>query len=170
MKTCNRCLKTKTLQEFSKALSCKDGFRNYCKECQSAKKKEWYEQNKEHVLAKTAVWHENNPEKVREAKQKWANSHKQYASEYKKQYVKEHKNLINAHTSARRKRVQQRTPAWSNRKDLVAFYLNCPPGYHVDHIIPLNGKNVSGLHVLNNLQYLPAVENLQKGNKHAIHA
>lgn len=41
--------------------------------------------------------------------------------------------------------------------------------WHVDHIIPLNGNNVCGLHVWNNFAVIPKVENLRKGNNHSVH-
>ncbi len=57
-----------------------------------------------------------------------------------------------------------RMPAWADTKAIREFYKNCPEGYEVDHIIPLRGETVCGLHVLSNLQYLPMEENRRKGN------
>lgn len=58
-----------------------------------------------------------------------------------------------------------RTPSWSDKKAIRMFYNKCPKDMHVDHILPLQGDLVSGLHVLENLQYLAAEENISKSNK-----
>lgn len=59
----------------------------------------------------------------------------------------------------------EKRPLWANIPELKRIYDNCPDGYHVDHIVPLNGALVSGLHVEHNLQYLSAADNISKSNK-----
>jgi len=81
------------------------------------------------------------------------------------QWKKDNKETYNAYLASRKKRVKQATPKWADLNAIREFYYNCPEGYHVDHIIPLNGKEVSGLHCMENLQYLSAIENLRKSNK-----
>lgn len=107
------------------------------------------------------AWRERNPEKVKEARLR----HSSKGAEYSRTYYEKHKSdrirYINAH---RKPRVAAATPAWADKKAIRLFYINCPEGHHVDHIFPLHGKTVSGLHVMENLQYLPATENLRKSN------
>lgn len=61
-----------------------------------------------------------------------------------------------------------RTPIWADLEKIKSIYNSCPTGMTVDHIVPLQGVNVSGLHVHNNLQYLTAAENSAKNNRFLI--
>lgn len=85
---------------------------------------------------------------------------------YSKAYYESHVEESNAKNSLYRARKAQAIPSWADLEEIAVFYVNCPKGYHVDHIVPLNGSNVCGLHVINNLQYLLAEENLRKSNKY----
>lgn len=72
----------------------------------------------------------------------------------------------NAHRKAlRRARILQATPAWVDLITIKEIYDTCPEGWHVDHIEPLKGKFVCGLHVPWNLRHLPALDNIKKGNR-----
>lgn len=83
-----------------------------------------------------------------------------------KRYYERHPKRVLAKTRKYQADKLKRTPKWADLDAIKQFYENCPEGYHVDHIYPLRGKTVSGLHVLSNLQYLPARQNQSKGNKY----
>ena len=91
---------------------------------------------------------------------KWQKKNAEHLRDYQREYYKDKYRERNG-TNA--KRLRERT-VYNDKKEIAEFYRNCPEGFHVDHIIPLNGKNISGLHTISNLQYLPATENLQKSN------
>lgn len=90
---------------------------------------------------------------------------KQRAREYRAQWKRDNWGTYKAYLQARKQRVKQAAPKWANLAAIEKLYRECPKGCHVDHIIPLRGINVSGLHVEDNLQYLPALDNLKKSNK-----
>jgi hypothetical protein len=77
-----------------------------------------------------------------------------------------------ARCRARKAAKLKRTPAWSDSQAIEALYAEARLleeltgiQFHVDHIVPMQGELVSGLHVEANLQLLMAHENLSKSNK-----
>ena len=62
------------------------------------------------------------------------------------------------------RRIKRATPKWIDREQVKEVYRTCPEGYEVDHIIPLRGELVCGLHVHENLQHLTIEENRTKTN------
>lgn len=68
----------------------------------------------------------------------------------------------------KRRRVIQATPKWSDLTAIREIYrATRAAGLEVDHVVPIAGKNVCGLHVPNNLQMLSRSENASKGNSYA---
>ena len=95
---------------------------------------------------------------------------------YRKRWVAKNKDKVKKTASKRYKALKQQTPAWLTPEELeqikcvYATALFCSrslgESYHVDHIVPLQGDNVRGLHVPWNLQVLKAKDNFSKRHKH----
>ena len=88
--------------------------------------------------------------------------------EYDRQYYILNKGTKQVNNRKRKLAIKLRTPCWVDLEKMKEIYNECPSGYHVDHIIPLQGKLVSGLNIESNLQYLTKKENLAKSNKYII--
>jgi len=72
----------------------------------------------------------------------------------------------------RRAAEKQATPAWANRKAMLAIYAEAVRlteltgvEHHVDHIVPLQSPWVCGLHCEANLRIIPSYENQSKSNR-----
>ena len=85
--------------------------------------------------------------------------------EYAKIHYLENKSDYLANAARYRAQLGLAQPAWANEDKIKEIYKHCPTGYHVDHIFPLQSDWVCGLHVENNLQCIPANDNLKKSNK-----
>lgn len=153
MKQCSKCKILKEKAHFYKCKSQKDELNHWCKICfknlMSLKKNEKSIYDKNRYVTKSSEILRKNTD--------WKNRNKDRILKYNRDYI-----------AIRNKHVRSATPKWLNAdhiSKMIEFYRNRPSGYHVDHIVPLRAKNVCGLHVPWNLQYLPAIENLKKGNK-----
>lgn len=135
---------------------------SYCKQCKTAYQK----QNKDKKLLWQAKYRDSNREDLRQKRIDYYYSHWHEEKEYQKEWCKNNRHKLRAKDAKRRARLLQAIPKWADLKAIEEFYKNRPEGYEVDHIVPLQGKNVCGLHVIENLQYLSALENRRKSNKY----
>ena len=165
MKKCSHCKETKSLFDFHKNKLNKDGLSYQCKQCRKAGCAAYIQkltpEQKAYRNTFSARYKKENAEKV-----------KVYAEHYRKT------NKAKRAFLERKRQVSKknRTPSWLTSFDLlkmeclyqVAAMRTRESGFmwHVDHVVPLQGKTVSGLHVPWNLQVIPANENLRKYNKY----
>ncbi len=134
--------------------------------------REWYLKNRELTKARAKAWAEANPEKVAEAKRACRERRREEHNAYNREWFARNTEKRAAYEGKRRAAIASRTPSWlteddfwliqeaydlaKRRRDMLGF------DWHVDHVIPLHGRKVSGLHVPTNLQVIPGVENCRK--------
>lgn len=92
---------------------------------------------------------------------------------YMRAYVAANRLKWNAYRSSRRSYLRTATPPWADKAKIRRIYELCAKitletgvEHHVDHIVPLRGKKVCGLHTHENLQVLPGAHNRKKSAKH----
>jgi hypothetical protein len=140
-----------------------------------ARVKAWRELNYEKVAEQNKRYAEKHPEKQVERTIRWRDSNPERAAEISRKSRQKHKARTNANKAAYRAGKSNRTPLWLSEFDklkIKCIYsiatmltrVNKEP-WHVDHIIPLHGKFVSGLHVPSNLWFIKGEENRIKNNK-----
>lgn len=165
-KLCNKCKVEKAKTEFSlkKTKDKTYKLRSYCKVCHAES---------------TASWRKANPEKLLEFREADLPKRRKAAAEYRR-INKDNPSFKAKRLSATNRRRAAKvsaTPVWlseDHKKEIEYVYwlsrdifITSGEDYHVDHIVPLKGRNVCGLHVPWNLQILPSDINSRKSNKHA---
>jgi len=191
MKTCNKCKVTKQATDFYANKRMKDGLNLFCILCHKADNLERKRRNRANEAfvaaekAKKAEYRKRTTEQHKQYMQDWhcknAAQQVKYRKEYREvnkeyfvKYRKENRALINARTRRRQMSLMCRTPAWLDATaiaEIDSIYEYCTAlrnsglRYEVDHVIPLQGKLVSGLHIPENLQVIHEFDNRSKSNK-----
>lgn len=177
MKTCRKCNVDKEIGMFHKGNN-PDGYRTWCKTCVSLYKKQYCLNNAERIKKVQRDYDlVQNPLRREYFQQRYVNKKEHILaanSVYKK--LNPHKNA--SKEAKRRSAKLHRTPKWVGPEEMwlikKAYALAKVRGkmlggeWEVDHIIPLQGKNVCGLHVSTNLQVIPCAINRQKSNRYEV--
>jgi hypothetical protein len=138
-------------------------------------KKKWSEYPVEQRVGWLKKYKEANKEIVSERSKQYSAKNKEAIKARSKIYRQNTKDVQAEYVRRRQAAKLQRTPAWLTEDDIwvmrEAYKLAKLRtemfgfSWHVDHILPLQGKEVSGLHVPENLQVIPWLDNLKKHNR-----
>ena len=176
MKTCSKCKEAKSLEGFSRDARSNDGLRSDCKDCCRAYHAHWRAENTEKRRDLLNQWRITNPERTkqlrREAMQRSYARNPVLHRERSSKWATENKE---ARAATQSKRRAAGSCAWADAGKIREVYefahefRNAGFDVEVDHIEPLQGKTVCGLHVEHNLRVCLADTNRSKGNRQMEH-
>lgn len=131
-------------------------------------KRAWRERNPTPKKPRTLIPAETKKARAMERVAQWRRDNPTRYIEAGRAYRAANPDVVRAHQIRRRRGVECATPPWADKAAIRQIYLKAKAlGMHVDHIIPIKGGAVCGLHVPENLQLLTAAENHKKGNRYA---
>ena len=172
MRICKTCEVEKPFSEYR--LKGKYYLRS-CKACALCKSKEWNKRNPGLRAMYAKKHREKYPSKVDAYASEYRDKNRVLVNERCIKYRKQNPHVYAFHALKRKADKLQRTPFWTTETDrwmikeiyeLAALRTKLTGvKWHVDHIIPLQGKLVSGLHTPYNMQVIPAMQNRIKKNK-----
>lgn len=138
--------------------------------------KEYYRKYRERFAERNKKYIEKNREKLYESNRLRYQENKEEYKEINDRWRANNTDKINANSAKRYALKADAIPPWLSKEDkenIKSIYSLCSKltestgtPHHVDHIVPLKGRNVCGLHVPWNLQVISAEENLSKGNRY----
>lgn len=135
-------------------------------------KREYSVKNKDIIAVRNSRWRTANKESESELKKKYYRDNREAILKAKKDYHTQNKDRLCCRASKQRASRLKRSPAWADKWIIGQYYIMASKlsiihdeVFHVDHIVPLQGEFVSGLHTHNNLQIITASENQAKRNK-----
>lgn len=154
------------------------------KEAARQRQKKYAAMNKEKVIAASKKWNQENKQKMLDAAMRHFNKIKDdplfrsKKAEASREWAKKNPEKVAQQSAKKRAEKLKRMPKWLTDDEKtkikrcykIAQMMTVSFGkkYHVDHIIPLKGKLVSGLHVPWNLTVLKAEVNMEKSNKFSL--
>lgn len=168
-KVCTKCKEEKELGSYYKEERGLHGLRADCKQCCRDRKRLKYTSQLEYNHSRSKQYNLLNKAKISKRKKQYRLDNLETCTERERAYKKAHPEKNTFFLAQRRAAILNATPDNANLDSIKAIYASCARvskclgiPHHVDHIIPLSK---GGLHHEDNLQVIPAAENLSKGAK-----